>query len=105
MGKLPLVLLGIYLLASIVAFVAYAVDKSAARRGKWRTRESTLHLLSLVGGWPGALLAQHILHHKSRKLSFQVVFWFTVALNCAAVGWMFTPAGSRAVKAAIGVAS
>ena len=103
-GKLPFVVLGIYLLGSGVAFVAYALDKSAAQKDSWRTPESTLHLFSLVGGWPGALLAQRTLRHKSKKQSFRVIFWSTVVLNCAALGWLFSSAGSRALKAILGVA-
>jgi len=69
--------------ASLVAFVAYALDKSAARHGRWRTPESTLHGLGLIGGWPGALLAQQLLRHKSSKPEFVAAFWVTVCLNIA----------------------
>jgi uncharacterized membrane protein YsdA (DUF1294 family)/cold shock CspA family protein len=96
--KLPLAVLALYLAASIVAFVAYLIDKSAARGNRWRTEEGTLHLFGLIGGWPGALLAQNFLRHKSRKMSFQVVFWVTVALNCGALGWLFSPDGSTALR-------
>ena len=54
-----------YLVMSLVAFAAYAVDKSAAKRGAWRTPESTLHTLELLCGWPGAWLAQRLLRHKT----------------------------------------
>jgi uncharacterized membrane protein YsdA (DUF1294 family)/cold shock CspA family protein len=97
-GKLALPVLVLYLAASAVAFVAYLIDKSAARGNRWRTREGTLHLFGLIGGWPGALLAQNFLRHKSKKWSFQVVFWVTVALNCGALGWLFTPDGSAALR-------
>ncbi len=60
----------IYFAASLAAFLAYAFDKSAAKGGRWRTSEGTLHLLALAGGWPGALLAQQFLRHKSAKASF-----------------------------------
>ena len=50
----PLVL-AIYLGASAMAFLAYALDKSAAMKGRWRTPENTLHIYALAGGWPGAL--------------------------------------------------
>jgi len=93
LGKLPLGVPALYAAASVVAFGAYALDKSAAREGRWRTRESTLHLFSLVGGWPGALVAQKTLRHKSRKPSFQMVFWVTVVVNCMALAWAFTPGG------------
>src|SRR5690606_34065621 len=53
----------VYLIASAIAFVAYALDKSAAKNGTWRTSESTLHVLAIAGGWPGALLAQQLLRH------------------------------------------
>lgn len=75
---------GVYAVASIVCFFAYAFDKAAARAGRWRTAENTLLLLGLAGGWPGALLAQQLLRHKSSKASFRAVFWITVALNIAA---------------------
>lgn len=91
--KLPLAIFLIYLSASMVTFIAYAIDKSAARKGRWRTNEETLHLLSLVGGWPGALVAQSTLRHKSRKQPFQVIFWLTVILNCAVLAWLSTPGG------------
>lgn len=85
-GHIPLIVPSIYLAASVIAFIAYAVDKSAAQNNQWRTQESTLHLLGLVGGWPGALLAQQTLRHKSKKKEFQTVFWATVFINCMALG-------------------
>ncbi|MGC4397204.1 DUF1294 domain-containing protein [Hydrogenophaga sp. T2] len=71
----------IYAAMSALAFLAYALDKSAATRGRWRTPESTLHLLGLAGGWPGALLAQQLLRHKTSKPAFVSVFWVTVVVN------------------------
>jgi uncharacterized membrane protein YsdA (DUF1294 family)/cold shock CspA family protein len=68
-GKLPLPVLVLHLAASVVAFVAYLIDKSAARGERWRTKEGTLHLFGLIGGWPGALVAQKFLRHKTKKLS------------------------------------
>lgn len=81
-GALPSAVFVAYLLLSITAFVAYALDKSAAQQGSWRTSESTLHIIALAGGWPGALYAQQVLHHKTIKQSFRRVFWGTVAGNC-----------------------
>lgn len=102
-GKLPFAVLGLYLAASSIAFGAYAFDKSAARNDQWRIQESTLHLFALIGGWPGALAAQRLLRHKSKKQSFQLVFWATVVLNCGALGWLFTPSGTEALHAILGV--
>ena len=78
------------LAASVASIVVYALDKSAARHGRWRTSESTLHLLALIGGWPGALVAQRLFRHKSRKPSFQAVFVLTVVLNCAFLLWFWS---------------
>ena len=89
----PLLVVAIYLGASVVTFAAYAIDKSAAARGTWRTPESTLHSLALVGGWPGALLAQKLLRHKSSKAKFRAVFWGTVAINVAAFVLLSSPLG------------
>jgi uncharacterized membrane protein YsdA (DUF1294 family)/cold shock CspA family protein len=96
LGKLPKLAPAIYVVASLFAFAVYAWDKSAARNGEWRTQESTLHLLALVGGWPGALFAQKLLRHKSKKTSFQVMFWVTVLANCGVLGWLMSPQGAAA---------
>ena len=103
-GRLPPMLLGLYAAASLLAFAAYALDKSAARGGRWRTSENTLHLLALLGGWPGALVAQNRLRHKSSKTPFLATFWATVLLNCGVLGLYLTPAGAKALRAALGVA-
>ena len=89
----------VYVAASIVTFFAYAFDKSAAQSGAWRTHESTLHLLALVGGWPGALVAQQILRHKSAKAEFRSVFWATVCLNVAGFVFVCSPMGRRLLQA------
>jgi len=93
-GNLPYVVLGLYLGASFVAFSAYALDKSAAQNNKWRIQERTLHLLDFIGGWPGALVAQRLFRHKTKKQSFQITFWATVILNCGVLILMFTPQGA-----------
>jgi uncharacterized membrane protein YsdA (DUF1294 family) len=93
-GRLPVAVLWLYLVASAVAFVAYARDKSAARNRRRRMPERTLHLIALVGGWPGAVAAQRFLRHKSKKPSFQVVFWATVLLNTVSLAWFISLGGA-----------
>jgi uncharacterized membrane protein YsdA (DUF1294 family) len=83
----PLALLGLYAFMSALAFLSYGKDKAAAERGERRTPENTLHALALFGGWPGALAGQRVFHHKTKKTSFQVVFWCTVFINCLALAW------------------
>jgi len=82
-----------YAVSSVITFFVYAIDKSAARRSAWRTPERTLPLLALAGGWPGALMAQQFLRHKTSKARFRATFWATVVLNIAGFVWFFTPAG------------
>ncbi len=91
LGRPPRWTLGLYLGASVVTFLAYAIDKSAARRGAWRIAERKLHWLALVGGWPGALVAQQVLRHKSTKAEFRTVFWATVVLNLAGFCFLASP--------------
>jgi uncharacterized membrane protein YsdA (DUF1294 family) len=93
-GRLPFAVLALYLGASVLAFAAYALDKSAARDGRRRIAESTLHLFGLAGGWPVALLAQRVFRHKSRKAEFQRMFWVTVVVNCLGLAWLLTEQGS-----------
>ncbi|MFH0998977.1 MAG: cold shock and DUF1294 domain-containing protein [Pseudomonadota bacterium] len=100
--KLPRLILGIYLGASCVAFLAYWTDKSAARNDRWRTQESTLHIFGLIGGWPGALVAQRLLRHKTQKQPFQATFWVTVVVNFCALAWMFSPTGTHILRSILG---
>ena len=91
--QLPKYWFAVYGAASLVSFALYAWDKSAAAHGAWRTPESTLHLWALFGGWPGALLAQRLIRHKSVKAEFRAVFWVTAVLNVAALTWLSSPSG------------
>jgi len=75
---LPLLAYGV---ASVLAYGLYWHDKQQARAGQWRTPEKVLHAVELLGGWPGALLAQQMFRHKTRKLSYQLSFWLIVAVH------------------------
>lgn len=89
LGWLPAWVLLLYTSLSLLTFLVYALDKSAAHRGRWRVSEQTLHVLSLAGGWPGALVAQRWLRHKSKKAIFQITYWATVAGNVAALTFIY----------------
>jgi uncharacterized membrane protein YsdA (DUF1294 family) len=81
---------GSILSLSVVSFLAYAVDKRFAREDRRRISERTLHTLDLLGGWPGGWLARRTLHHKTRKTSFVIAFWMTVAMHLAVSWAIFT---------------
>lgn len=84
-GRVPAWLWPVHVVASLVTLAAHALDKAAARRGARRTPERTLHALALAGGWPGALLAQPLLRHKTAKRPFLLVGWGVVALHLSAL--------------------
>lgn len=88
---MPPALWGGYMAMSLATFIVYAGDKRAAMRGQWRVAETTLHGLALGCGWPGALLAQHLLRHKTGKALFRRRFWLTVAGNILLFVLLFTP--------------
>ncbi|WP_223519683.1 DUF1294 domain-containing protein [Pseudomonas sp. GL-B-19] len=78
MSLIPLAAYGI---VSVLAFFLYWSDKRKARADSWRTPENVLHAVELAGGWPGALLAQQVFRHKTRKVSYQLLFWLIVLLH------------------------
>ena len=80
-----------YLGMSLICGLFYAHDKSAAQTNEWRTSEGTLLMLGLVGGWPGAIVAQQMFRHKTSKVSFRVAFWLTVMVNVGAFLAFTTP--------------
>jgi uncharacterized membrane protein YsdA (DUF1294 family) len=79
--------LACYALMSAVAFAMYRRDKQRAERGEWRISEAALHLVELLGGWPGAWLAQQVFQHKRRKTAYMAVFWAIVGIHAAGWSW------------------
>jgi uncharacterized membrane protein YsdA (DUF1294 family) len=101
-GYLPVSILAVYCGMSLVLFVMYWIDKRAAQRSAQRTAENTLHLFELCCGWPGALLAQQIFRHKTRKGSYQFVFWLAVLSNVGALGWLLMAPEASALRQQLG---
>ena len=102
-GWLEISWLALYYSMSVITYDVYARDKTAAQNAIWRTPEWALHLMSLVGGWPGALIAQVLLRHKTLKLSFLIRYWFTVIVNFIALG-VIVGKGVAPLKALLGAA-
>lgn len=92
-GRVSLVVGVTYFVMSVVTYGAYAIDKAAATADRWRTQESTLHMLGLVGGWPGGLIAQQMLRHKSRKASFLIAIWISALANVCGLLWLMSTSG------------
>lgn len=90
-NKLSWLVVAWYAALGVITYAMYAKDKAAAQSGDWRTPESTLHVLSAIGGWVGAMVAQTYLRHKSQKPEFRVAYYLTVVVNMA--GLLFILAG------------
>jgi len=93
---IPIYVPGYISVLSAITFLMYAWDKRQAKRSSHkkvnRTPERTLQLLALFGGWPGALLAQQLLRHKSQKRRFIVMLWLYILINVGsyfAVGYLW----------------
>lgn len=72
-----------------VAWIACVLDKHAATTGRRRIPESSLHLLELLGGWPGAFIAQRVTRHKTSKRAYRIAFSCMVVLNVGATwAWL-----------------
>ncbi|MBX3195985.1 MAG: cold shock and DUF1294 domain-containing protein [Microbacteriaceae bacterium] len=101
-GPVPLWVLFVYLGVSAITFGAYAIDKSAARLRQRRVAETSLILLGMFGGWPGAILAQQLLRHKTAKMSFRAVFWVSVLINVFVFVALNAPGVAQAVVDVLG---
>lgn len=101
--ELPLWVLGLYIATNIATFITYVFDKSAAQSGRWRVSESSLIALGVIGGWPGAIIAQQKLRHKTRKRSFRIAFWGSVGLNIAAFLTLSYPGVPEILASFLGV--
>jgi uncharacterized membrane protein YsdA (DUF1294 family) len=95
MGKLSWFVVGWYALASGVALLTYAADKRAAIARRRRIPEDQLHAVALLGGWPGALVAQRKFRHKSEKWAFRSVFWLTMVANVGVLAFLLSPPGKN----------
>jgi len=105
LDKLMIEVLKVYGLLSFCTFITYGWDKSAAARGRWRTKESTLQILALLGGWPGGFYAQQWLRHKSSKGAFLRKFWLCALINMCCLGWLFTQQGHQVMHNVVNMIS
>lgn len=84
-----------YLEASLFTYWLYQIDKKLAASGQSsRLPEESLQMFSLIGGWPGALVAQKRLHHKVHKTPFQREFRFVIYGNSCFLLWLLSEPGA-----------
>jgi uncharacterized membrane protein YsdA (DUF1294 family)/cold shock CspA family protein len=85
-----------YLEASLFTYWLYQIDKKMASNGqRSRLPEESLQMFSLIGGWPGALVAQKRLHHKVHKAPFQREFRFVIYGNSCFLLWLLSEPGTE----------
>lgn len=90
-GRLPTLLPLFLILMNLFCYWCYSQDKEAAQLGNRRIPEQTLHLLSFLGGWPAAWLAQQRLRHKTQKTSFLRVYRLTIIFHILLLIWLISP--------------
>lgn len=73
MSPLSWLVVGWLIVVNVATFAAFTLDKRAARKGTWRTRERTLLLMELAGGFVGGLAAMRLFHHKTLHRSFRAM--------------------------------
>jgi uncharacterized membrane protein YsdA (DUF1294 family) len=72
-----LVFIVLYLVANLLAFGAFALDKGKAKRTAWRISENTLLALAFLGP-VGGFCAMRLCRHKTHKVKFYLVPVFLV---------------------------
>lgn len=80
-------IISIYLFMSLVSFILFFIDKKRSTTGGWRIKEYYLHLVELLGGWPGALLGQKFIRHKTKKFSYKIVLWLIILVHALFWGY------------------
>jgi uncharacterized membrane protein YsdA (DUF1294 family) len=76
------------LVTSLITFLVYGFDKAQSKHNGSRVPESVLHLLALVGGFPGGWAGRIVFHHKTQKVSFTLVLLISTALHIGLVYWV-----------------
>ncbi len=85
----------LYFLISAISYAIYAFDKSAEQRGSWRVPSLSLYLLALIGGWPGAILAQALLYYRYHDDQFKATLWLIALANFSLFCWTLTAQGNE----------
>ena len=70
---------------NVLSFVLMAMDKEAAKKGKWRVPEKTLFLVTACFGGLGGVLGMQLLRHKTKHWYFKLFFPLFLVLQIAAL--------------------
>lgn len=69
------------LLLSIITYFAYSLDKRKAIKGRWRTKEKTLLLMSFLFGSLGGIIAMYTKRHKNKHWYFVFVNFSSLVIH------------------------
>lgn len=89
MKTVHIILIGYLSVMNIIGFTIMGIDKKKAEKKKWRIRESTLFLVSLIGGSLGTLSGMYAFRHKTRKTGFVIGMPFILILHIAITVFLF----------------
>ena len=84
-GTIYMILIAIFVVCNIIAFALYGIDKSKAKKGKWRISEVTLIICAFFMGSFGALLGMNIFRHKTQHIKFKLLIPLAVIINMGVV--------------------
>lgn len=81
-----LYLLWVYLgIVNVAGFILPAVDKRRAKKDRWRIRESTLFLISALGGSVAMYISMRLFQHKTKHKRFMIGIPVIIVLQLGAV--------------------
>lgn len=55
---------------NIIGFAIMFIDKQKAKNNRWRIKEGTIFIVTLLGGGVGTIAGMHIFRHKTKKPIF-----------------------------------
>ncbi len=85
----PLIIAIYFIAVSILAAAVTLHDKSAAKKSAWRVKESTLLLISILGGSVSMLVTMKAIRHKTKHLKFMVGIPVIIALQITALIYVY----------------
>lgn len=80
--------LALIVIMSLAALATFAVDKKRAKQGRDRVKEKTLLAMAACFGALGAFVGRIVAHHKTNKLYFSIVIWFSLIMQALLVVYL-----------------
>lgn len=81
MSTVSKILLYYYSFLNIILFVSMGIDKYKAIKNKMRIPEATLFIMALLGGALGGLFGMYIYKHKTKKISFHLIYGIALIIH------------------------